>query len=77
MRFPLTLVPSYDSLHPPLGGRLASDTYGVLKLPAMCQRRADPEARPRLCRCGSAQAGHQQHLAGLPGEEVYRFVNLA
>src|SRR5690242_16780837 len=31
---------------------------------------------PRLRR-GSAQAGHQQHLACLPGEEVDRFVDLA
>ena len=61
----------------PLGGRLESDTYGVLQAAAMCQRGADPEARPRLCRCGSAQAGHQQHLGGLSCEEVYRFVNLA
>jgi KUP system potassium uptake protein len=40
-----------------------------------CRRGADrPRRQPHVCRCGSVQAGHQEHLAGLAGEEVDGFV---
>ena len=40
-----------------------------------CRRGADlPRRRPHVCRCGSVQAGHQEHLACLAGEEVDGFV---
>jgi hypothetical protein len=39
-----------------LASGMETKTSQVLRV--MCKRGADPEARPRLCRCGSAQAGH-------------------